>query len=527
MAIKPIKRYGLLTPTGVDPTVGNRMKALAGIADGVRGLAVGVGKAKAESEAPAEALREAREAIEEGRAVEKRGVLEFGSAQFNASLQNAYVNSKTLDFSQEVAKIAANNPADVVSFQKLVKEQENAILSGLDPQFYEQMKQEINAITASNLDVVVKNQTAKSAKEANALSVRAVNVTSEDLFRAANNGDSKAAEVLFSKIESLYASRVTDGQATVGEAQAGIQAAKAGMQAEFARHILKTKMDTSPTDAVNWIAQVDAGEAGDLTVSQQDALVKAMRSDLSEKLSLQDFSEKRNQQEKVKTQKVTAGNLLAGILKGEVSGADLELANSRTDINFSQYKTLSDTLNARGQGIDDYSLISEIQNIMITDPNLAETLVSKNANVRLTGDTALSLYSSIRDSVAQESILKTNEAVRMRKYLRDQIVISGPMGAIIPDQQAKQSNLIMVYDTRLLAGESPIEVMQDLMLAMPEIKGEKSFKQSLEDLENSAEELGESVYNQKYQELQDMQALTINYKEYKEALNDLIKGSKQ
>jgi hypothetical protein len=37
MAIKPIKRYGLLTPTGVDPTVGNRMKALAGIADGVRG----------------------------------------------------------------------------------------------------------------------------------------------------------------------------------------------------------------------------------------------------------------------------------------------------------------------------------------------------------------------------------------------------------------------------------------------------------------------------------------------------------
>jgi len=261
MAIKPIKRYGLLTPTGVDPTVGNRMKALAGVADGVRGLAVGIGKAKAESEAPAEALREAREAIEEGRPVEKRGVLEFGSAQFNASLQNAYVNSKTLDFSQEVAKIAANNPADVVSFQKLVKEQENAILSGLDPQFYEQMKQEINAITASNLDVVVKNQTAKSAKEANDLSVRAVNVTSEDLFRAANNGDSKAAEVLFSKIESLYASRVTDGQATVGEAQAGIQAAKAGMQAEFARHILKTKMDTSPADAVNWISQVDAGEA--------------------------------------------------------------------------------------------------------------------------------------------------------------------------------------------------------------------------------------------------------------------------
>jgi hypothetical protein len=131
MAIKPIKRYGLLTPTGVDPTVGNRMKALAGIADGVRGLAVGVGKAKAESEAPAEALREAREAIEEGRPVEKRGVLEFGADTFNKNLIMGFAAGKQNAVADLVARTAEENPTDFSKFSALVSEGYKPILNDL------------------------------------------------------------------------------------------------------------------------------------------------------------------------------------------------------------------------------------------------------------------------------------------------------------------------------------------------------------------------------------------------------------
>jgi len=131
MAIKPIKRYGLLTPTGVDPTVGNRMKALAGIADGVRGLAVGVGKAKAESEAPAEALREAREAIEEGRPVEKRGVLEFGADTFNQTAINAHLSQTLAGATEKFAELEDAYSLDPKSFRSKAEAYQKAILSSL------------------------------------------------------------------------------------------------------------------------------------------------------------------------------------------------------------------------------------------------------------------------------------------------------------------------------------------------------------------------------------------------------------
>ena len=83
MAQKPIGYYGTFTPTGVDPTVAQRMEQLAGVAGQVADMAVGFGKAQASADAPEQALADVAKAREEGTELKKKSPFAWGSSEYN------------------------------------------------------------------------------------------------------------------------------------------------------------------------------------------------------------------------------------------------------------------------------------------------------------------------------------------------------------------------------------------------------------------------------------------------------------
>ena len=87
--------YGKFQPTGVDQSGARRMQALAGLAETAGGVAEQFGIAKAEREAPEQALQ----AVEEARIVDEEGKVSYGEIEerrgYGADVyQNTVINAQ-------------------------------------------------------------------------------------------------------------------------------------------------------------------------------------------------------------------------------------------------------------------------------------------------------------------------------------------------------------------------------------------------------------------------------------------------
>lgn len=122
MAIQPIKRYGGFTATGIDTSGVKRMQALAGLGATAASVGTAIGEKIAEAQAPEEAQAKAEQALKEGTAPEKKSPFNYAYKTFNNQLVQGYaagIQNKTNDM---IARVAAENPADYSTFQKLVNE---------------------------------------------------------------------------------------------------------------------------------------------------------------------------------------------------------------------------------------------------------------------------------------------------------------------------------------------------------------------------------------------------------------------
>ncbi len=354
MAIKPIKRYGLLTPTGVDPTVGNRMKALAGIADGVRGLAVGVGKAKAESEAPLEALKEAREAIEEGRPVEKRGVLEWGSAQYNQVAQAAYQKSLNVDVQDALQKAQALHPDNLDKYQQVANESIKGLLGNVDEETRFVVSEYYNQ---ANADVVRQINSAAKKKSDNQIAANllagalAEEDTISNLYR---NGDFDSGD----KALLSYAADLQSGvDAGVLNAESVVQKIETlkdtiAIQSKLGELDRTLLSEDLPTAERLQQAQVfvdslkKSGEIADLSAAQKDSLIQTLEARVQDEamqytaeqnqLSSAEMLRKADLVQSIKTGGISSENAFAEIdamFKEGLISSEEELIKYRNYVN--------------------------------------------------------------------------------------------------------------------------------------------------------------------------------------------------
>jgi hypothetical protein len=535
MAQKPIGFYGKFTPTSIDSTVGDRFKALAGLSSDVGQLAVGIGKAKAAAAAPEQALAAIAKAEEEGTELAKRSAFAWGSQTYNNTMSAAYASSADADYRMGISKIAAENPTDLAAFNELAREYTKGVSSNLQPAFAGVLQVSMDSVLSSAQMTIQSNEIKKNTANADLVLVSGIDTATESAMTQAKMGQpveaSASKDAAFSNIDA----RVGSTAITFEQGAAAKKAITVEIESASARGALQSIITTTgPMEAAAWIQKISETPIKGFEIGQQDALVDSLRSDLSQHLSLQDVQSAANTKALATKHKQNAANLLSGILLGSVDEAALILASSKSDIGFSQFSTLTTALANRGQGTDDFLTIATINDLMISDPAQAETLIMENVNTLITGNTATSLLAAARESQNSESILQRSDVKRYRNHIKDQIVVTGPAGAFLPDKLVKQSNLLLAYDSKILnmvkSGETVEEIMQDLMEIVPLVRGKQYNVENQKAILEEQLKLGEgnggiseSEYNDQFYKLEANDKIRENYLEF---VDSLTKGNK-
>jgi hypothetical protein len=183
MAIKPIKRYGKFTPTGVDDSEARKLEALAGVGKEVMKLAVGYGKAKREQEAVVEGTQKGVEAAKTGSDLETKSPLKFGGSMHDAAMYKAYEleSYSVIDSHIESAKTA--HPNDTIQYQNVLNGKMEGMLSSAPPEVKLNLQ---NYFTKANKTAFNSVQTLEKKKTDDQL-LAALNVGTKSLENLTGN----------------------------------------------------------------------------------------------------------------------------------------------------------------------------------------------------------------------------------------------------------------------------------------------------------------------------------------------------
>lgn len=109
--------YGKFTPTAIDTSEADKMRALAGLGQDISQTALAIGKPMIEAKRAEEGIEAAQEALETGGEVEKIAAYKIGASQYNAAAMSTYKTGIMEDINSGLSDIATENPSDIEAFE--------------------------------------------------------------------------------------------------------------------------------------------------------------------------------------------------------------------------------------------------------------------------------------------------------------------------------------------------------------------------------------------------------------------------
>ena len=113
--------YGKFTPTAIDTSEADKMRALAGFGQQMRETAVAIGKPMVEAKRAEEGVQAAQEALETGGEIEQMSTAKWGGNQYNAAAMSTYKTGIMEDINAGLSDIATENPSDIEAFEAKAK----------------------------------------------------------------------------------------------------------------------------------------------------------------------------------------------------------------------------------------------------------------------------------------------------------------------------------------------------------------------------------------------------------------------
>jgi len=243
---------------------------------------------------------------------------------------------------------------------------------------------------------------------------------------------------------------------------------------------------------------------------------------LNEYISLTNIQEKQAEDALKARQGENFTSLYVGIIGGETDVGDITRTAMAGNLTQSQLTTLTNVMNTRGQGIDDFELIYDVQTQMYQNPEAARNLIIANTGTRLTASRAQSLLSTL----GEEPILNTPKATRYRKYVSTNVGIVDPITGRFTGAGTKEraADLMLAFDEKVLAGEDPSSVAEQLLDINdipPQFTSEGDINKALEKLEGQVTEMDKSEYDAKEQELQQY---LVRIRNFQNMMADIKRG---
>ena len=159
--------------------------------------------------------------------------------------------------------------------------------------------------------------------------------------------------------------------------------------------------------------------------------------------------------------------------------------------------------------------MGEIEKLIYTNPEEAEKLIVNSVGVTL-GQKQANIYRlTLRQNKNSGMLLQTEEAKRFAKHLRENAMDTGVFANVLEADRILASEVNTVYSERVLNGEDPAVVANDL------IESIKAKPESTDEPPYWEGSYKESVANQS--ELQNAYNKNdINADQYQNAINELL-----
>lgn len=488
MAIKPITRYGKFTPTDVDRSGEIRMRALAGLSEQVYDITRDVVKTKREQEAVAEGTQAGLESAKTGQPVELKRATKFGGQVYNQYFTRSYNASVLSDVKFNVAKIQTENFDNVADFDSKVQGYLEGVLQGVDPQLAPEIQLQANDLIGKTRVNVLGKQQEKNLKEADEINATVATNFIDMSLKHLKDGDELQATETFNS----YLSHMDDQRERLGDniVDTAIRSATVNYQSQQARSGIQTLIESNKyVEALDVVEQVRLGNyAGSqtFTVAEQDALATTLTKDISNFMSIQDSQYDMQKKGQAVRHDTNFGMALTGLMSGEYDAGSLQVLFESNGISGSQYATLLNTYNTRGQGVDNFSVIANVQSLINSDPQQAMALIASNAGTNLTTDTAISLNRAAMDAKTAGGILTNERTKRYQDLVFATYTVTGPMGSIDQDKSERRATAKLVYQQRVLDGEDPATVAQDLVSFAEISMNEKTYNEQVDKLNEKA-----------------------------------------
>lgn len=517
MAQKRIDYYGQFTPTGVDTSQAKRLQALSGLAEQVGGLAYQVGAGIQERKGLQAGLAAGQEAADKGEMIEtQKGFLSqisiFDQA-YNNALSKAYVAGVDNDARENVNRLLTDNPDDIDAFDEAVNAYRNGVTQNIADEFKPLIGQSMDQMISSARSQVHQAQTARNLKNADDTLIRSGQTATEAALKASRIGDDESAMIGRMNAFSTFDARVEAGTMTPAAAETAKQNLIVATEGEKARGGLQALIkNRGAYAAVEFINAVAETPVSNFTLDQQEELTNVLRADLNEYISLTNIQEKQAEDALKARQGENFTSLYVGLINGETDVGDITRTAMAGNLTQSQLTTLTNVMNTRGQGIDDFELIYDVQTQMYQNPEAARNLIITNTGTRLTASKAQSLLTTLDG----EPILNTPKATRYRKYVSTNVGIVDPITGKFTGAGTKEraADLMLAFDEKVLAGEDPSAVAEQLLDINdipPDFTTEADIDKALERLEKQVKTMDKSEYDTREAELQQYRTRIRNF----------------
>ena len=382
---------------------------------------------------------------------------------YNSALRSSYVGTVSRDLTLNLNAIKDKNADNLPMFNEEANAAIKGAVEGADPATRQLILQDAaNFMDSARIDVQTAN-IQRNMEEADAEAVLTSEYFGSEADKHAFNGDALSSMESLNKTIAAIDGRVSAGaidstQAAILKDAAIFSTKVATNRGDISRAL---QMDNGIEIASKAVSQMAEKPLKGLTLEQNDQLVKTLNSDISQFITNQNRQESADQVTLTARQNNNFTQLMVNMAEGELNQTMLNMAAKNGDINGSQFDKLTTKLSTQGVGVTDISTYLNIQNSIEGGENMTDAIVN-NMGANLTtadGGELLRMQQEYNDS---ESALNTNNAKRARSYMKESMKVTGILGNLTDDAAKKTASAVREFDERVLAGEEPFAVADDL-----------------------------------------------------------------
>ena len=415
------------------------------------------------------------------------------TSAYNKVVGTAYIAALGNDNRQALASIEIDNPNDMVAYNTKVDGYKTGVMEGVDPALRGAVLDQLDTLHTSGQIRVNQRAVTRQIEIADVKRTEAIAGSSSAAIRLARTGDEVGAAQALLETKVLLNSFV--GQPGYDQASADF-AYKQVQKTVAAEHMFSgvIRQAESPggiPKAVGMIRKFRDANITNFTVEEQDAMFKTLVSDLNMVISLQHKEEDDEARTVTAIQKEKSGELFLGITIGSMSTSDVVVALASKQISGTQANMLLQVVSNRGSGVDDFTLINEIETRIANNEDadsIAQDITS-NTGSRLTESTGRDLINDLRESKDKASPLTTSESKAAFSFIEKMTIKLGIMGAIDFDSQKRLAGLQREYREAVLAGENPWAVADKLVNASNELEDTIFIYGTSSDTQDALEQL--------------------------------------